>query len=78
MKAIDGNDIKCLLGKRGYSLTDVARDLDVTPVAVHWVIWGAIAAQRISAHIERLLDMKPGTLRIKKVKQICRSRVDAA
>ncbi len=64
MRKYDGSDIKYLLEKKGYSLSDVGRELEVTPQAVWQVIWGLDASQRIVAHIERLLGWKPGRLRI--------------
>ena len=64
MKTYDGNDIKCLLGKRGYSLSDVGRELGVTPQAVWNVAWGLSVSQMIATYIERLLGWKPGRLKI--------------
>ncbi len=60
----DGSDIKYLLEKKGYSLSDVARDLRVTPQAVQKIIWGDGTSQRVIEYIEKLLGMKAGTLRI--------------
>lgn len=64
MKTYDGYDIRTFLGRKGYTLTDVGRELGVTPQAVHLVIWGAITSQRIVFHIERLLGWTPGKLKI--------------
>lgn len=69
LRIFDGSDIKYLLEKRGYSLSDVGCHLGVTPQAVHQVIWGLDASQRIVSHIERLLGMKPGTIAITKSKR---------
>jgi predicted transcriptional regulator len=64
MRTYDGSDIKYLLDKKGYSLTDVAKELGVTPTCVHHVIWGNTVSARVVEHIERLLEWKPGKLKI--------------
>lgn len=64
METYDGNDIKYLLGKRGYTLRSVARDLDISPTCVNHVIWGRLTSHRVAEHIERLLEMDPGQLKI--------------
>jgi predicted transcriptional regulator len=69
MRTYDGNDIKYYLAKRGYKPRDVARELKVSPPMITQAIWGGRPAKRIIAHIEMLLGMKPGTLRIMKRKQ---------
>lgn len=69
MRRIDGTEIKYLLERRGYSLSDVARQLGVTPQNIWMIIWGCGTSQRVIAHIETLLGMKPGTLRIAKRKR---------
>jgi len=61
----DGSDIKYLLEKKGYSLSDVARDLGLRPQTVHMVVWGQGTSQRVIEYIEKLLGMKAGTLQIK-------------
>lgn len=68
MRRLDGSDIKYLLEKDGVNLSDIARGLDVTPQAVWNVIWGCSSSRKIITHIERLLKMKAGTLRIVKRK----------
>jgi transcriptional regulator with XRE-family HTH domain len=73
MRKLNGSDLKYLLEKKGYSLSDVARDLDVTPQAVHMVVWGVIASQRIVSYIEKLLDFTPGKLRIARASNIKRA-----
>ena len=75
MRELDGSDIKYLLEKKGYSLSDVARDLEISPQAVWNYAWGFGSSQKIASHIERLLDMKPGTLRISKGRRplICKA-----
>lgn len=60
------HNIKYLLGIRGYSISSIARDLGISRQAVHQVISGQNGSRKISAHIERLLGMKPGTLIVNK------------
>jgi len=64
MKTYDGTDIKFLLEKKGYSLSDVARELGLYPQTVWQIIWGFGKSQRIVSHIERLLGWTPGKLKI--------------
>jgi plasmid maintenance system antidote protein VapI len=75
MSTHNGSDLKYLLEKRGYSLTDVARELGVTTQCISLVIWGRKTSRPVIDHIERLLGMKPGTLRIcRNVKRFPRSK----
>ena len=55
----DGTDVKYLLEKRGYSFTDVARQLDVTPQTVYHVARGIFKSKRVVLHIEKLLGLAP-------------------
>lgn len=54
----DGSDIKYLLEKKGYSLSDVAIELDITPQTVHHVIWGIQSSKRVLDHIKNILNIK--------------------
>ena len=54
----DGSDIKYLLEKKGYSLSDVAIELDVTPQTVYHVIWGIQSSKRVLDHIKNILGIK--------------------
>jgi len=65
----DGSDIKYLLEKKGFNLSDVARQLNVTPQNVFSVIYGLCTSQRVVRHIETLLCLTPGTLHISKEKR---------
>ena len=65
----DGADIKYLLEKKGYSFSDVARQLHVTPQTVFHVARGIKRSQRVLHYIEMLLGMKPGTLKISREKR---------
>jgi len=65
----DGNDIQYLLKKKGLSLTDVARQLNVTTPAIFLVIRGFKTSQRVVHHIEKLLGMAPNTLEISREKR---------
>jgi len=58
----DGTDLKYILEKHGFSLSDVAKQLKVTPQTVFLVVRGYRTSRRVITHIEKLLDMKPGTL----------------
>jgi len=60
----DGIDIKYFLKRRGYSLSDVARQIDRTPQHVFNVIMGVYKSQLVVGRIEKLLDMESGTLKI--------------
>ena len=63
---VDGTDLKYLLEKKGYSLTDIARQLDITPQTVFRVVRGLQASRRVKSHIESLLGIAPGELEIMK------------
>ena len=65
----DGADVKYLLEKKGYRLTDVARQLDITPQAVFYVVRGYMTSKRVKRHIEKLLGMAPGKLVISREKR---------
>jgi len=66
----DGYDIRyLLLKKKGYSLTDIARQLGVTVENVHQVIFGKTVSKRVINHIEKLLGMAPNTLEISREKR---------
>jgi len=65
----DGADVKYLLEKKGYRLTDVAKQLDITPQAVFLVVRGFMTSQRVIRHIEKLLGMAPNTLEISREKR---------
>lgn len=65
----DGADVKYLLEKKGFSFSDVARQLDVTPQTVYHVARGIIKSKRVVQHIEKLLDMAPGSLEISREKR---------
>ena len=60
----DGSDIKYLLEKRGYSLSDIAEQLGGSPQNVCNVIWGRCTSKPVLRHIEKLLNMAPGSLEI--------------
>ena len=72
---LDASDIKYLLEKKGFSLSDVARQVGVTPQCVHLVVRGVITSKRVAAQIAKLLGYEDGKLRIAKAKQ---SRLKAA
>ena len=63
---LDGTDIQYLLKKKGFSLTDVARQLGITIPGVVLITRGYCRSQRVRGHIETLLGMKPGELEIVK------------
>ena len=65
----DGNDVQYLLKKKGLSLTDVARQLNVSKQNIHQVIFGKFRSQNVINHIENLLDIEPGTLEISERKR---------
>ncbi|MBA7546716.1 hypothetical protein ES705_39111 [subsurface metagenome] len=66
----DGYDIKyLLLKKKGYSLTDIGQQLNVSVENVHQVIFGKTVSKRVINHIEKLLGMAPGTLEISREKR---------
>jgi len=60
----DGIDILYLLKKRGISMTDVAQQLKCSTPHIFCVINGRYRSPVVIRHIEKLLDMRPGTLRI--------------
>jgi len=59
---LDGTDIKFLLEKKGYNLSDVARDMAITPQGVQRIIWGLAQSRRVTAYIETLLGLRPESL----------------
>ncbi|OPL13684.1 MAG: hypothetical protein AVO39_10115 [delta proteobacterium MLS_D] len=63
---LDETDIKYLLRKNGYSYKKVAEQLDVSFQIVYEVSRGIKTSRRIRTHIEQLLGIKEGTLRISK------------
>ena len=63
---LDGTDIKYLLEKHGYSYAKIARELKVTRTSVHETAKGRITSRRIQSHIEKLLGLERGTLKISK------------
>ena len=60
----DGIDILYLLKKRGINMIDVSRQINCSLGHVHYVIHGKYRSPVVIRHIEKLLDMRPGTLRI--------------
>ena len=64
----DGVRIKYLLERKGYSQTDVARELGSSIPNVCNVIWGRCTSRHVIQKIEQLLDMEPGTLEITREK----------
>ncbi len=64
MHTYTGSEIKSLLSDKGYNQNKIARDLCISKVTVHLVIWGKATSRPVTAHIERLLGMKPGELKI--------------
>ena len=65
----DGYDIQYYLKKKGFNLTDVARQLNVAPQNVYQVIYGKNVSKRVINHIEKLLGFIPGTLEISREKR---------
>ena len=65
----DGSDLKYLLEKKGFSLSDVAKQLEVTPQTIFHVVMGLKSSQRVVRHIEKLLGLAPGTLEITREKR---------
>jgi len=66
---LDGADVKYLLQKKGFSFTDVARQIGVTPGSIFLVSTGQRKSKRITSYIENLLDIEPGTLEISERKR---------
>jgi len=66
---VDGYDVQYLLKKKGFSLTDVARQLSVTTPSVYQAVYGIHRSQRVINHIEKLLGMAPNTLEISREKR---------
>lgn len=66
---LDGADVRYLLQKKGFSFTDVARQIGVTPGGVFLVSTGQRKSKRITSYIENLLGIKPGTLEITPLKR---------
>lgn len=64
MRTFDGFEIQYLLKRRGYTLTAVAGELNVSTACIHHVINGRGVSSRVVEHIERLLGWTPGKLRI--------------
>lgn len=65
----DGEDLKYLLRKKGYSMSDVARKLGITPQVVQRVIMGLDKSQRVKTYVETLLGLEPGSLEISREKR---------
>ena len=66
----DGHDLQYLLKKKkGYSLTDVARQLGVSTPNIYQVIFGKTRSRRVTLYLENLLDIAPGTLEITPLKR---------
>ena len=62
-------DLKYILEKKGYSLSDVALKLDVTPQTIFHVIWDMATSQRFVRNLEKLLDITSGSLEISREKR---------
>ena len=54
--------IRAELLKRGYTLTDIARELGITINSVRFVIEGQAKSRRVASRIEELLEVPKGTL----------------
>ena len=54
--------VKGELIKRGYSLTEVARHLNLSPTTVHLVVSGKGKSARVAEYIESLLGVPRGSL----------------
>ena len=65
----DGHDIHYFLKKKGYSLTDVAHQLGVSPQNIYQIIHGICVSKRVTEHIEELLGFAPGILEISREKR---------
>ena len=65
----DGNDLQYLLKKKGFSLSDVARQIEVTPQIIFHVVNGIKKSQRVIQYIEKLLGLKKGSLEISRDKR---------
>ena len=61
---LNGADIKYLLDKKGFYLSDVARELGVSVTLIHHIIYGKASSCRITKNIEHFLEFLPGTLKI--------------
>jgi len=61
---VDGEDVKYLLRKKGYTFIDVARQLGYSCNHVRCVAFGLRPSPRVVEHIETLLGMQPGELEI--------------
>ena len=60
----DGVDLKYLLEKKGYSFSNIARNINVTPQHVFRVVRGYSKSERVIRHIEDILSLVPGELEI--------------
>lgn len=54
--------IRAELLKRGYTLTDVARQLNLSDTTIQMVIDDRGKSRRVASHIEKLLEVPKGTL----------------
>lgn len=54
--------IRAELLKRGYTLADVARQLNLSDTTIQMVIEDKGKSRRVASHIEKLLEVPKGTL----------------
>lgn len=63
-----GPYIQYLLKNRGYSFSDVARELGVSPQMVYQVAYGLATSGKVLAKIEETIGLRHGSLTISRKK----------